>query len=161
MNNAIMAVTKSAYATFHAPPWWPAWPPFFLMTMMGALPAISCERSGRRRGRCRRCSVTLVLDGLLSNLEAWAHVRRNGPAAVLHRHARRRAFHKRNDDYAHHVIVGVLLIYRFGHGGCDWADQSVTQQNSQKRTDQRGGDFVANLFQRAAESAHGDDHDKV
>src|SRR5882757_399120 len=99
MNSAIMAVTKSAYATFHAPPWWPAWPPFLLMTMMGAVPAMGCKRLGRRSGRCRccRCGVALVLDGLLSNLEAWAHVRRNGPAAVLHRHARRRAFHERDD----------------------------------------------------------------
>src|SRR5689334_21080002 len=36
MNNAIIAVTKSAYATFHAPPWWPPWPAVFLMTTMGA-----------------------------------------------------------------------------------------------------------------------------
>src|SRR6267142_3308388 len=158
MNNAIMAVTKSAYATFHAPPWWPAWPPFFLMTMMGAVPAMSWKRLSRRRRRCCRCGVPLILVGLLSSLEAWAHVRRNGPAAVLHRNARRRAFHERDDDYAHHVIVGVLLIYRFGHGGGDRADQSVAQQNSQKRADQRGGNLVADLFRRAAESAHSNDH---
>src|SRR5882762_4059099 len=160
MNNAIMAVTKSAYATFHAPPWWPAWPPFFLITMMGAVPAMSGKRLGRRSGRCRRCSVALILNGLLSNLEAWTHVRRNGSAAVLHRHARRRAFHERDDDYPHHVIIGVLLIYRFGHGGCDWADQSVAQQNPKKRTDKRGGNLVTNLFRRAAQSAHSNDHAK-
>jgi hypothetical protein len=33
MKNAIMAVTKSAYATFHDPPWW-AWPPFLIFRMM-------------------------------------------------------------------------------------------------------------------------------
>src|SRR5579862_4015092 len=37
---AIIAVTKSAYATFQAPPWWPPWPPFliFLMMRVGASP---------------------------------------------------------------------------------------------------------------------------
>ena len=41
MNSAIMAVTKSAYATFQAPPWWPPWPLFFLMMMMGACAMVS------------------------------------------------------------------------------------------------------------------------
>jgi len=34
MNSDIIEVTKSAYATFQAPPWWPC-PTTFLMTMMG------------------------------------------------------------------------------------------------------------------------------
>jgi hypothetical protein len=34
MKNAIIAVTKSAYATFHAPPWCPPCPPTFFLTMM-------------------------------------------------------------------------------------------------------------------------------
>jgi len=33
--NAIIAVTKSAYATFHAPPWWPrSTTSFLLMTIV-------------------------------------------------------------------------------------------------------------------------------
>ena len=36
IKSAIIAVTKSAYATFHAPPWWPACPFFFLTIRIGA-----------------------------------------------------------------------------------------------------------------------------
>jgi uncharacterized protein (DUF1800 family) len=40
MNSAIMAVTKSAYATFQAPPWWPPVARFFpLMTKWAAAEA--------------------------------------------------------------------------------------------------------------------------
>ena len=45
-NMAIMAVMKSAKATFQAPPWWP-WPPTtFLMMMIG------CSRSLFAIGPC-------------------------------------------------------------------------------------------------------------
>src|SRR5512139_3555028 len=49
---AIIAVTKSAYAIFHAPPWWP-WPPFLIfLTMIGwsffASPAMAQPSDGRR-----------------------------------------------------------------------------------------------------------------
>src|SRR3954466_2202282 len=44
--NAIIAVTKSAYAIFHAPPWWP--PAFFLifLTMMGRKPSSDMTAPG-------------------------------------------------------------------------------------------------------------------
>jgi len=45
MNSDTIAVTKSAYATFHAPPWWPPPEIFFLITMIGRFAASAALHS--------------------------------------------------------------------------------------------------------------------
>ena len=45
-----------------------------------------------------------------------------------------------------------------GHAGGEWADYAVTHQDAEEGADEGRGDLLADLFWRAAERAHGDDH---
>ena len=56
-----------------------------------------------------------------------------------------------------HVVVGVLIFRRLGHVGGDRADESVTEQNAEESSDQRGRDFVTNFLRRTTQRTHGDD----
>src|SRR6185295_6217768 len=68
MNSAIIAVTKSAYATFQAPPWWPPPATIFFLMMIGCVDPSSGTMSGhlalRRRGGLRRLAGLGLLGGL-------------------------------------------------------------------------------------------------
>ena len=52
----------------------------------------------------------------------------------------------------------MLFVGAFAHVGGQRADQTVTQQNTEERADQRGGHLFSDFFGRSAESAHGDNH---
>ena len=80
----------------------------------------------------------------------------NGAPRYFHRHDRFAAFEKRDHEDAHHIEKGMFLFGGFGHVGGNRADESVTKQNTEKSSYECSGDFVANLFRRAAQSAHAD-----
>ena len=74
----IIAVTKSAYATFHAPPWCPPWSPFFLMTIIGRFSwdcAIGSSRVRYAAACAGAASPPLFLCSLLLLEESAARVR--------------------------------------------------------------------------------------
>ncbi len=51
-----------------------------------------------------------------------------------------------------------LLFRQLGHIGGQRADKSVAQQDAEKRSYQRSGNFLADFFGRPAERAHGHHH---
>ena len=81
----------------------------------------------------------------------------DGAARHFDRHDRGATFQERNHENPQYVEECVFFFGSFGHVGGDGADQSVAEQNAEKRSHQRGGDLVSDLFRRTAEGAHGDD----
>jgi hypothetical protein len=62
--------------------------------------------------------------------------------------------------YAQDMQVGALIFSDLLHTGRERAHQSVAKQDSEKCADQDCGNFVSDLFWRAAEGSHGDDDAK-
>src|SRR5258708_13205473 len=154
MNSAIIAVTKSAYATFHAPPWCPPWVTFFLI-MIGGGPGIA--RPVSRRG-CSGCVAAFILDVFFCFLKRWPHIAGNRPPPELHRDHRWRALDKAHDHHAHYLIKRVLLFRRLQHVSVNRPDESVAKQNTQESSHQRCRHLLADLFRRTSQRAHGDHH---
>src|SRR6185503_13442621 len=147
--NAIIAVAKSANATFQEPPWC-AWPPFFTFLMMigrGAAPS-ACLAAARP-----------MTSGLLAQLrfqilEARPQRTRRRLASELDRDLRRLAAQEAHDagldGRVEMRLVARHALERVAHR----TEQAVRQQNAEERTDERGRDFVADLGRRTAERAH-------
>src|SRR5579863_1639981 len=127
MNNAIIAVTKSAYATFHAPPWAPPCPPFFLMTMIGAFAAGTGKFPSLSALCCRGRRAALILDKCFCFLERRPNVARNRAPPYFHCHGRRSSLHKRHNHHPQHLVVRVFVVNRLRHVRGQGSDQSVTQ----------------------------------
>src|SRR6185437_901760 len=108
MKNAIMAVTKSAYATFHAPPWWPPCPsPFFFLMIM--IWAFFSATSGR---------LLHALRGLVNLVEIRSRGRRNLSTRELDADFRADVFGKREQRALRHFHQRALLRHsRFHLGG--------------------------------------------
>src|SRR5688572_11776661 len=106
--NAIIAVTKSAYAIFHAPPWWPA--ALFLMRLMTIGRWVESAMAGFRCGGA--CGL-LLLHVLLELEEGWALGRVEDLPAELHRQRRRVAVQTRQqrhlDAFEHLARLPELL----------------------------------------------------
>ena len=87
INRAIMAVTKSAKATFHAPPWWPP-PCLFLLRMM----MIGCAPLSQHLSRLGRFGreqhAPLSLHGGFHLLERGPQIVRDGAAREFNRNHR-------------------------------------------------------------------------
>jgi hypothetical protein len=79
---AIIAVTKSAYAIFQAPPWWPPWPPFLMRLMM-----MGCSLPDALRHWCVLQAGFLLLDVAFELGEGRALGRVQHLAAELDREA--------------------------------------------------------------------------
>src|SRR5580698_2336456 len=58
----------------------------------------------------------------LDFLERWAHVTRNGATSDLNGHDGSCAFKKGDDKDAQDVEIGVFVIGKFDHVGCDGTD---------------------------------------
>ena len=82
----------------------------------------------------------------------------NRASRELDRHDRGGSLQERNHHDAQDMQVGALVVRSLLHAGGQRPHQSVAQQDAQKCADQGGGDFVADLFRRTAERAHGDNH---
>src|SRR5579871_6009781 len=109
MKSAIMAVTKSAYATFHAPPWWPACATFFLM-MIGVTAILVSS--------CVRISGFGPFQSLLQFLKTGPSGVGDRATAELQGHLRRSTFQEGNQRDPHGVIKLAFLLGRFSHLGC-------------------------------------------
>src|SRR5688572_25879292 len=104
MKKAIIAVTKSAYATFHEPPWWPC---AFLMTFLMMMGRFSLDMSGR-----------LLLGERLEVGERRAVAGLDVAPSELHRGHRRVAAREGEERGADAGHVGVLrLDARLDRGG--------------------------------------------
>src|SRR5689334_8179349 len=98
---AIIAVTKSAYATFHAPPWCPAALIFFLTMMIGR--SFSAMIAAPEL-------LLLAAQFLLEVLEVRTHVREQQLARELHGHRRRITAHAGHQRHLHHLEALAFLM---------------------------------------------------
>ena len=81
----------------------------------------------------------------------------NGATAYFDRDDGRQTLGETQQQDAKDVEVGALIFRSLAHVGTERADEPVAEQDAEKSSHQRGGDFVADELRRAAQGAHGDD----
>src|ERR1035441_9847586 len=160
IKSAINAVTKSAYATFHAPPeWWLE--DGRTRTTLGAASSGSdslCIGRLRDVGFGDGRNFGFPLDGDLHIEERGAQVDGHGAARVLYRQNGRRAAGKRHDGDAQHVEQLRLGLTQLFEARGHRAHYTVAEQDSQERPDQCRRHLLPDRIGRAADRLHGDDH---
>src|SRR6478672_6166986 len=128
--NAIIAVTKSAYAIFQAPPWWPC-PPFLMrLTMIGLWESSLIDMD--------ELLALALLDFAFQLGERRALRRIKYFASELHRDLRGVAVQAREQsdlDALEHLAGLVELVFQ--QGG-QRTDEAVREQDAQEGPDQRG-----------------------
>ena len=87
------------------------------------------SRFGRGGGFFGR---SFVAAGSFNFFERRAHVAGNGATGDFDRHDGSRAFKKGHDEHTQHVEIGVLVIRKFDHVGCDRTDQAVAEEDAEE-----------------------------
>src|SRR5512133_2851657 len=109
MNSAIIAVTKSAYATFQAPP---VVPPMSALLLDDDPMIHRLCFSFSCRHRCRRART---LAGLLHLQEAWTYSPRYGSPPEFQRLYRSVTLYERQQQHTKHLVIVVLLVGSLRH----------------------------------------------
>src|SRR5579875_471903 len=141
--NAIIAVMKSAYASFHAPPWWPLRLATMRLMKMGrsfSLLIAGLRSGSRERGASLRLHPAHVFFefGERRALRGEQHL-----AAELHRDRRRVAVQAREnrhlDALEHLRLLGDALL----RDARERPDEAVRNENAEERADERLRDHLA------------------
>ena len=74
----------------------------------------------------------------------------NGATAYFDRDDGRQTFGETQQQDAKDVQVGALIFRSLAHVGTEGTDEPVAEQDAEKSSDQRGGNFVADELRRAA-----------
>src|SRR5690606_727926 len=148
MKNAIMAVTKSAYATFHEPPWCaPRDETRFFLTMTIGRSLAGPDTSGSPlASHLLQCGERRPLVGLDVS-----------PRKFNGRHGRVAA-RKGEDCRSNAVHVGMLRAGTKLHGVRHGRKHAITEQDSQERSNESCRNTLTNTGRITTDLAHGDDH---
>src|SRR5216683_817965 len=116
------------------------------MTMIGAFAVIDFLQDLLRGGSgCRLPVSALVLNVSFGFLEGGPDMPGDCSAANFDGHCWRGSLEQSHEHHTEDVVVGMLVIGYLGHVCRQGTDQSVTQENTEKRSHQGRSHFFANL----------------